>query len=143
MALISKYDDIFQAYKDYIVENSQYSPRVVKHNTNTTTYFPLIKLVLSDFRNTDETTMDKLEYYDGFYFTIDIYTKDKTSENGKIASQIISDELTRLTIEFFGDKLNMRRTLCRPTPNIDTSVLRMTINYQCLIGNARGNIIRR
>jgi hypothetical protein len=37
----------------------------------------------------------------------------------------------------------MKKTLDNPTPNLDTSILRRTINYQCLIGNIRGNIIRR
>lgn len=142
--MTDKYDEIFNAFKKYIEENSQYGARVVKYNTNTSTYFPLITCVLSDNKDTEHCTIDKIEYYEAFYFTIDIYTKDKTKgANIQVASQIINDELSKLTMKFFGEKLNMKKTLNRPTPNLDTSILRKTIQYQCLIGNVRGNIIRR
>ena len=142
--MTDKYDEIFDRFKKYIQNNSQYGARVVKYNTNTSSYFPLITCVLSDNKDTDEATVDKVEYYESFYFTIDIYTKDKTSGNQIVtASQIINDELSKLTMNFFGQELNMKKTLNRPTPNLDTSILRKTIQYQCLIGNVRGNIIRR
>ena len=140
--MIDKYEEVFSRYKKFIEENSQYNARVVKYNTNTSAYFPLITCVLTDNRDTDNCTNDKIEYYESFYFTINIFTKDMTIENNKISSQIIDNELTKLTIYFFGD-LNMKRTLNKPTPNLDKSIFRRTIQYQCLIGNVRGNIIRR
>ena len=141
--MIDIYNEIFEKYKSFIEENSEYSPRVVKYYTNTSTHFPIISFILSNDVNTDNATIDKIEYYDEHYYTIDIYTQNKTKgANIVTASQVINDELTRLTIQFF-DNLNMKRTLCRPTPNIDKSVLRKTIQYQCLVGNARKNIIRR
>lgn len=141
--MIEMYDLIFEKYKYFIEQNSIYQPRVVKYYTNTSTYFPIISLTLSNDTHTDNATIDKIEYYDEHYYTIDIYTQNKTrGANIVTASQVINDELTKLTIQFF-DQLNMRRTLCRPTPNLDKSVLRKTIQYQCLVGNARKNIIRR
>lgn len=141
--MIDKYDEIFNRYKTFIESNSKYNAKVVKYNTNTSSYFPLITCVLSDNTDTEECTNDNIEYYEAFYFTINIYTKNETKgANIKVASQVINDELTRLTIQFFGE-LNMKRTLNKPTPNLDTSILRRTIQYQCLIGNVRGNIIRR
>ena len=142
--MIDKYDEIFNEYKQFIKDNSQYDARVVKYNTNTSTYFPIITCTLSDNRDTDNCTIDMIERYESFYFTIYIYTKDKTQgANVTVASQVINDELTKLTLQFFGEKLRMKKTLNRPTPNLDTSILRKTIQYQCLIGNVRGNIIRR
>lgn len=142
--MVDKYEEIFNAFKKYIADNSQYGARVVKYNTNTSTYFPLITCVLSDNQDTDYCSIDKIERYEAFYFTIDIYAKDKTKGTNVVtASQVIVDELSRLTMEFFGEKLNMKKTLNKPTPNLDNSILRKTIQYQCLIGNARGNIIRR
>lgn len=141
--MTDKYELIFSEFKKFIEENSQYGARVVKYNTNTSSYFPLITCTLSDNKDTDECTIDYIERYEAFYFTIDIYTKNKTIDNEKVASQIINDELSKLTIQFFGDKLRMKKTLNKPTPNLDTDILRKTIQYQCLIGNVRGNIIRR
>lgn len=141
--MIDKYEEIFDRYKKFIQENSQYEPRIVKYNTNTSPYFPLVVLTLSDNRDTNYCTNDKIEFYEEFYFTINIYAKnEKLEDNTIIASQIIINELTRLTNQFFNE-LNMKRTLCKPTPNFDTEVLRQTIQYQCLIGSVRGNIIRR
>lgn len=141
--MTDKYELIFSEYKKFIEENSQYSARVVKYNTNTSSYFPIITCILSDNKDTNECSIDYIEKYESYYFTIDIYTKDKIVNGSKVASQVINNELSDLTIQFFGDKLRMKKTLNRPTPNLDTEVLRKTIQYQCLIGNVRGNIIRR
>lgn len=140
--MIDKYEEIYARFKQYIESNSQYNARVVKNNTNTSTHFPIVSCVLDDNKDTDNCTNDKIEFYEAHYYIINIYTKDQNQSGEKIASQVINNELTKLTIQFF-DKLNMKRTLCKYTPNIDTSVLRRTLNYQCLIGNVRGNIIRR
>lgn len=140
--MIEKYDVLFNEYKEFIKLNSKYNARVVKNNTNTSTYFPIITCKLSNCTNTNNCTLDKIEQYDEYYFTIDIYSKDIVVDKKKISSQVVIDELTKLTIQFF-DKKNMYRTACLPTFNIDTSINRQTIQYQCLIGSARFNIIRR
>lgn len=139
--MTDKYDLIFNAYKEYIETNSKYSARVVKYNTNTSTYFPLITLVQSNNYDLDNNSNKNLDYFEAFYFTINIYTKDKKSGAKTIAAQIIDKELETLTVQFF-KKINMKRTLDTPTPNLDTEVFRRTIQYQCELSN-RGNIIRR
>ena len=139
--MIEYYEMLFDMYNQYMPENSQYSPKIVKYYTNTSTDFPTISFILNDSTNSDDTTVDKTEYYDNYYFTIDIYTKDAKKENKKIASQIINDELTNLTNKFF-QYYNMKRTLCQYIPNLDDKILRRTLRFQCQINN-RGNIIRR
>ena len=142
--MYDKVDEIFDNYKEFMESNSKYGVRVVKYNTNTSTYFPIITCVLSNNTATDECTIDKIEQYEAYYYTIDIYAKNQTKgANVKVASQVIIDELSKLTIQYFGEKLNMKKTLNRPTPNIDTNIMRQTLQSQCLIGNVRGNIIRR
>ena len=137
------YDKIFQEYKEYIENNSRFVPRIVKAYTSKSTDFPLISCILSNNVDTDYCTNDMIEKYEEYYFTIDIYTKDKTIDGEKVSSQLISDELSNLTMKFFGEKKRMKKTLNQPIPNLDTSILRKTIRYQCLIGNVRENIIRR
>lgn len=140
--MIKKYNNIFQLYKSYIVENSQFSPLVVKNYTSTSTHFPTISCQLSNFVDTDYCTIDMIEKYDEMYLTIDIYTQDKTIDGVKFASQQINDELTELTIQFF-NSIKMKRTICRLTPNLDKSIVRRTIQYQGLVSLYRDNIIRR
>ena len=138
------YDNIFAEFKKYVEENSQYGVKAVKSNTNTSSHFPIVSCELVNNTDTNHRTNDGIEKYEAFYFTINIYTKNKTKgANVVTASEVINEELRRLTNHFFGGKLNMKKTLDKPTPNLDTSILRRTINYQCLIGNVRGNIIRR
>lgn len=140
--MIDKYNDIFQQYEAFIAQNSNFNARVVKSYTSTSTKFPLISCQLSNVVDTDYCTIDMLERHDEMYLTIDIYTTDKTIDNNIVASQEINDELTELTIQFFSS-IRMKKTLCRLTPNADTSITRRTIQYQGLISSARGNIIRR
>lgn len=140
--MIKKYNDIFQEYKEFIIAKSQSNPRVVKDYTSTSTYFPIISCQLSNLMDTDYCTIDMIERHEGMYLTIDIYTKDKTIGDNKIASQQINDELTELTMQFFSS-INMKKTLCRPTPNADTSITRRTLQYQGLVSSTRGNITRR
>lgn len=137
----SAYEVIFDRYKKYIEENSIYKPRVVKYNTSTSPYFPLITCPLSDETIAFKSTK-KIEKIENIFFTIDIYAKDIVKGSKKIASQMVVDELKQLTYQFFEDGLNMNRTLSRPTPNLDTSILKHTIHYDCAINN-RGNITRR
>ena len=139
--MTDKYDLIFDAYKKYLEANSQYSVRVVKYNTNTSTYFPLVTFIQSDNIDTNNDSSKNMDYFETFYFTIDIYTKNQGSGAKLIASQVIDKELETLTTEFFR-KLNMKKTLNRHTPNLDTAIFRRTMQYQCDMSN-RGNIIRR
>lgn len=140
--MIKKYNDIFQEYKAFIIAKSQSNPKVVKDYTSTSTHFPVISCQLSNLMDTDYCTIDMIERHEEMYLTIDIYTKDKTIGDNKIASQQINDELTELTMQFFSS-INMKKTLCRLTPNADTSITRRTLQYQGMISSARGNITRR
>ena len=139
--MTDKYDLIFDAYKKHIEDNSQYGARVVKYNTNTSTYFPLVTFTLSNNVDLDNNSLKNVDYFEKFYFTIDIYTKNKGSGEQLIASQVIDKEIELLTTSFFR-QLGFKKTLNKPTPNLDTSIFRRTMQYQCEMGN-RGNIIRR
>lgn len=133
------FDKLYLEYKNFIQENSKYSPYVTKDDIKTSTKFPIIVFQQQDDKNTDESTIDRLEYYDAEYLQITIYTQDSydTSRN------VIANELKNLTHIFMGLKKNMKRTACKPIPNLDTSVLRTLMTYQCYYGNVYGNIIRR
>lgn len=136
------YENVYQAYKKYIESNSSYGVKVFKFSNDDSTYFPITTFGLSNNTDTDRSSVDKIEYYEAFYFTITHYAKDKNIDNVKISSKVINDETRKLTITFFKN-LNMRKTLDRPIPNLDKSILRNRMEYQCYVGNARIDIIRR
>jgi hypothetical protein len=139
--MVDKYDEIFEAYKNFIKSRSQYDVEVVKYNTNTSTYFPLISFELSNRIDTDTKTYKNIDNYEKYYFTINQYTKAKKVGGKMIAPQVIDKELEQLTIEFL-HKLNMKITADKPTMNLDTSIFKRTIQAQGEI-NGRYNIIRR
>lgn len=137
------YEETYANYKAFIQKYSQYHPDVVKMNNNTASKFPTIVFTMSNNTNTDYGSVDRLEKYDAIYFTINIYTKNKVNGTNIVtASQVINDELSKLTNQFFGNTMGMKKTQDSPEPNLDTSILRKVIQYQCLRGN-RKNIIRR
>lgn len=138
------YNKTFAEYKAFMQKYSSYNPNVVKINSNDVAKFPTIVFSMSNNINTDTGTVDRIEMYDAIYFTINIYTKNKTQNNNvMIASQLISEELGKLTTQFFENKMGMKKTQDTYTQNLDTSILRKIIQYQCYRGNVRGNIIRR
>ena len=138
------FEDTYDKYKKYIKKHSKYKPEVVKYNNNASSVFPIISFVMSNNVDTDIGSVDRIEKYDAIYFTINIYTKNKVNGTNIVAaSQVINNELSVLTTQFFGNIMGMKKTLDSPTPNIDKDILRKTIQYQCLRGNVRGNIIRR
>lgn len=137
-------DKCIDEYKDYIESNSIYGTRVVKNITYKSTYFPLITCEISNNTSTNEETIEGIEKYEAFYLTINIYAKNQTQgANIKVAAQVIIDELVELTDNFFNKIKRMRKTENRPFPDIDKDILRQVMAYQCLVGNIRGNIIRR
>lgn len=140
--MINKFNELFSELKKFVTANSSYQPRVVKNYTSTSTYFPIISCLLSNMVDTDFCTIDMIERHNELYLTVDIYTKNKYLNEDEIASQEINDELTDLVIKFFSSK-NLKMTLCRLTPNADKDIMRRTIQFQCLVSSARGNIIRR
>lgn len=140
--MLEQYDEIFKELKDYLESQSIYQPRVVKNKTNKSADFPIVVCQLSNITDTDNCTIDKIECFKEMYLTNDVYTTNKVINEEEISSQVINNELTNLIIKFFEYK-NMKMTLCRLTPNLDTNVLRRTIQHQGLISTSRKNIIRR
>lgn len=136
---MKKFSNLFLEYKNYIKSNSKYNPEVVKDFNYDNSYFPIIDFNNSNSINSNDATIDGIEYYDNEYFRIIIYAKDI----GEISKNIITEELVELTQKFLGRYKGMRRTECQPIPNMDTNVLRTLIEYQCQIGNIYGNIVRR
>lgn len=135
------YEAIFQRYKQFMLDNSKYSPRVVKFSSKKSAYFPLTTCELKNYTDTNPKTQKKIDKSKNFYFTINHYARDIVKNNKTVASQLIIDELTGLTHQFFGEMLGMDCTLDKPTPNLDTEILRQTTQYDCKINN-RGNIYR-
>lgn len=134
-----KFSNVFLEYTKFMKENSKYNLDITKDYIVGTTHFPTIEFKYEDSANTKNATHGMIEYYDKEYFSITIYAQDL----GNISKNIISEELIELTHIFMGKILGLTRTSCKPIPNLDTTVLRTLMKYECYYGNVYGNIIRR
>lgn len=133
------FNSLYLEYKEFIESNSQYSPRVVKDFTYKSSHFPVVDFKHDNSVETEDRTLDGIEYYDNESFSVTIYAQDK----GNISRNVIIDELVNLTHIFFGLKYNMQRSYCRNLPNLDANVGRKIMKYKCRWGNVYGNIWRR
>lgn len=145
--MIDYVDELYKGLNSYVTTNSIYSPYVVNNRTRNISEFPTIALKLSDNPQTNNSTIDRIEFYDKFYFTINIYTTDKTmvvnNTNVKVPANVIAKELTQLTNDYMSGCLNMKRTACKPIDNFENeNIYRMYMEFQCEIGNRAKNIIR-
>ena len=127
MAMPDVYDEMFKYAKSYIVQKSQYAPKVLK-DTPPDNKFPLIiiKQIRDDLysENLDKTDQ---RFYLGY--EIDIYTINKSN----IAKQTIASELKKLLNDIFDEHYGMNRKFNQQTPNVDTDVYRWTMRFEAKI----------
>ncbi len=129
------YDGMYQYAREYIKQNSQYSPSVLK-NTPPNKKFPLvlIKQINDDLYNEN---LDKTDQRFNLIYEIEIYTMD----SGKIAKQAISNEISLLVNDVFDEHYGMSRKENKEAPNVDTDVYRWYMRFEGKIDE--NNIIYR
>jgi hypothetical protein len=124
-------DLLNQVYKDvktYVNEKSQYSPRVTQKNLRQSDKFPLITITEDDNAN-ELASMKFIDTTDKLFFTVNIYAQDKAYGNVTYSNVGIARELATLVDDIMGQKYKMKRMSCKPTPNLDDSIYRLTMKY--------------
>lgn len=120
------FEAVYHDLKEHLENNSEYCPDV--NTTLDGDIFPKVvideadnSLINKDRMNVDSVSLLSLK--------IDIYAKSKTVKTKKMAGRSIARELRNLCSEICEDKYHMRRMLCKPTPNVDTNIYRITMMY--------------
>lgn len=133
------YDKIFHILKDFLQKESKYSPIVTKLSQMQSNKFPLV--VITEEENTFltgttrlEETRSKLDY------EINIYTTDMEINGEKVSKLEIAKELKGLVDNVMNCNLKMRRKACRPTPNLDIDIYRITMRYSTTVNDNTGKI---
>lgn len=121
------YDEVRNGLNQYLSKNSEYAPLVKTKASGDT--FPYVVFEKSnDVEHASDisrnTVISVLE------FEINIYTKEKTINNKKVADRTIATEIEECIKKYMGGVLGYKRTYDKPTPNIDLSVYRITMRYQ-------------
>ena len=128
---------IYPELKQYVTENSDYSPSVTKVFTEQSKVFPLVTVHLSRVIN----NYGNLSYTEEtFPFRIDInsYAIDKTVNGQKVSKITIADELSDLVETYF--KSNYKVTINRQDDidNIDGTVRRNFIRVSGVLDTKYG-----
>lgn len=103
---------IYDKLKNYLDNNSRYSPKVFNKAPKQLVQFPTV--VFKESSNSEDTrhkTLDYSQWVNQITFTIEVYTQDMVANNGKVASKIIMSELKYLLIDFF-EKIGFTRVSC-------------------------------
>jgi len=130
------YDILFKEFKEYMVSNSIYEPRVYKSSPQRPPKFPVVELKMMDDRiDNQNCSIDNLEYYYIVAFMITIYTQNISD----LDKSIVANELSKLTNKYFIGK-GMLKSGQNDAPNADITVLRRVITYECKVGNKNYNI---
>lgn len=142
MNMINMWQDVYDGLKKYLKENSEYNPLVVKNAPPKPPRFPVVEIVEINNVSAEETT-DRREQFDSLTYEVNIYTQDIPKGEELISAEVIDNELKLLVNQYMDIMLRMRRTLCQPSPNLDTNVMRTIMRYSCSIDKRRNIILRR
>ncbi len=121
-------NQIYEDVKRYIQFKTIYSPRITQKSLKQSDKFPLITIIEDDNRNEIVST-DFIESTDKIFLTINIYAEDMALENKTISNVTIARELMKLVDDVIGKKYQMNRVSCKPTPNLDNMIYRITMKY--------------
>lgn len=127
--MIENYSDlVFKYLKAYLQQKSQYGPRVTQKSLKQSDKFPLVTIV-EDNNKSNLITTSFEDSTDTIFFMVDIYAQDKAVGNSIISNVVIVKELSALVDDVMSKHYRMQRTQCRPTPNLDNSIYRITMKY--------------
>lgn len=128
------FEEVRKGLSTYLKENSDYKPLTT--TIVSTDKYPKVVISKADDRESKSDTFRRNVISD-LVFEIDIYAKDKVIGNKTISSRIIATELENLIKRYMGDMCGFKRTLDKPTPNIDTTIYRVTMRYSASYNDKR------
>lgn len=135
-------DKIYNTLKVYLQAKSSYSPRVLKFAKQEYDKFPLVVLTeVNNVPNWQTLKAQKRETVADIYYEVNIYATDKIAGNTTISRVQICEELQSLTDKVMSNYFQLERTLCQPTPNLDTNIYRITLRYTAKLYENRERLI--
>lgn len=141
------YDKIYNILKTFLQAESKYSPTVSKQELRQTDKFPLVVITEEDNSYLTSTTRfeetkSRLNYEVNIYATDKVVneTVNETVISKVVAKQEIARELSGLVDNVLGYNLKMIRRSCRPTPNLDKNIYRITMRYRVNLNDNTGKL---
>lgn len=135
-------DNIYKDLKSYLFEKSKYNPSVVRKALQQSKKFPLVTIIEENNSFSSGTLKYKSrEIIDSLYWEINIYAIDKSFQGKTISNAEICDELKVLIDNIMSNRYKLTRLSCRPTPNLDQNIYRITMRYTCNLFTNKNRII--
>lgn len=123
------YSIVYAELKKSLKSNLEnYGIEITKLSKQETDRFPLVVLTEEDNVLSDRT-LNHEETISGLYYEVNIYTRDKVINKEKRYAIDIAREISTEVDKVLNGQFHMLRTLCRPTPNLDNSIYRITMRY--------------
>lgn len=128
------YDEVRNGLKEYLSIHSAYTPLVKTFASGDT--FPYVVFEKS---NDIEYASDKQKntVISTVEYEINIYAKEQTLQNKRVAGRSIAAEIEEHIKSYMGGILGYKRTYDKPTPNIDSTVYRITMRYLVNLNETR------
>ena len=137
---IDVYDILYQNLKKHLKENLGYDFEITKLSKKQADRFPLIVFTEED-NALSSSTLRKEETQSNLYYEINIFTRDKTINGKKYYAIEIARDISSHIDMVLGKKYRMNRLFCRPTPNLDDSIYRITMRYSVRLDDNRVKFI--
>lgn len=112
----------------YVKANTDYEVTIVQKSLKQSNKFPLISITEEDNSNVIVST-DFRDKTDLINISVNIYAQDMVLGNTTISNVNIVKELMSLVDDVLSRKYRLMRTSCRPTPNLDNTIYRITARY--------------
>ena len=142
MNMVDLINPLRNALKDYLDANSDYNVGVTRYVKHSPSRFPLIEIKQLNSTNA-ETDLQRIIQIDNYEFELNIYAKS-IENNGDVITEVkVAEDIQYLINELFEVKLNMVRTFCQPTPNLDLDIYRITMRFTCSYNKRQNIFIRR
>lgn len=140
---IDMYDKVYTLLKAHLSDffKDKYKTiNVHQKIPNNVTKYPVVVLTERGNSHNSKSTMGE-EKIDSLRYEVEIYTTDLPVNGQMVSSVTIGREIQREVDEIMGNKLKMERTSASPTPNLDTTIYRILMQYNTRININRNKLL--
>ena len=130
-------EKLYPELKEYVEQNSIYSPLVTKVYTEQSKVFPIVTVQLVRERQKfGNLTWGEKRY--PFRIEINIYSNDKTIDNKKVSKIAITDEISDIVETYFNDSCKVSLFREDDIANIDGTIRRNIIIVEGIVDTKLG-----
>lgn len=134
---IDVYTYLYTKLKDSIQANlPDYEVEITKLSKKQADRFPLVVFTEED-NVLASSTLNREETTSKLYYEINIYTRDAVINGEKCYAIDIARQISAEVDKVLNRKYHMDRLFCRPTPNLDNSIYRITMRYSVGLNDNR------